>query len=571
MDSVEKFDKETLPPQECFYSVLNDEHVSDADYDHATRIFEAFSCQSMGDYHDLYLKSDVLLLADVFENFRNVCLKAYNLDPCHFYTSPGLAWQACLKMTEVELELLTDPDMYLFIEEGLRAGISMISNRFSKAYVPDYDPDQDSSYVMYLDANNLYGWAMSQPLPAGEFDWLNEEEISNLDITQITDDSEEGYILEVDLRYPKELHDLHNDYPLAPEKMKICPEMLSPYCKQLSEDLKLGSVAVPKLVPNLYKTKYIVHYRNLKLYLGLGMELTEIHRVLAFQQSPWLKAYIYFNTERRKRAANDFQKYFYKLTNNAVFGKTMENLRKRVNVKLVNDKTKLTKLTARPSFDSFRIFSEDLAAVNMKKTKLYLNRPIYVGFTILDLSKVLMYQFHYEYMKQKYGANAMLLFTDTDSLCYEVKTRDIYQDMLEDAELFDTSEYKQDHPLHSIRNKKVLGKMKDETHGIPIQEFIGLRPKMYSIIYTEINKLVEKKTAKGIKKSVTKKKIRHDNYKTCLFDKPTKASMNQIRSNGHEIYSIKLNKIALSPYDDKHFILEDGVNTLAHGHYKISK
>ncbi|CAB4024062.1 Gastrula zinc finger, partial [Paramuricea clavata] len=257
-------------------NVLNDEHISDADYDHATRVFEAFSCQSMGDYHDLYLKSDVLLLADVFENFRNVCLKAYNLDPCHFYTSPGLAWQACLKMTEVELQLLTDPDMYLFIEEGLRGGISMISNRFSKAnnpYVPDYDPHQDSSYVTYLDANNLYGWAMSQPLPTGEFDWLNEKEISNLDITQITDDSEEGYILEVDLKYPKELHDLHNDYPLAPEKMKICPEMLSPY------------------VPNLNdKTKYIVHCRNLKLYLGLGMELTVIHRVLAFQQSPWLKA-----------------------------------------------------------------------------------------------------------------------------------------------------------------------------------------------------------------------------------------------------------------------------------------
>jgi hypothetical protein len=221
-------------------------------------------------------------------------------------------------------------------------------------------------------------------------------------------------------------------------------QMLSPYCKQLSEDLKLGSVAVAKLVPSLNdKTKYIVHYRNLKLYLGLGMELTEIHRVLTFQQSPWLKAYIEFNTERRKHATNDFEKDFYKLMNDGLFGKTMENL-----------KAKLTKLTARPSFDSFRIFSEDPAAVTMKKTKLYLNQPIYVGFTILDLSKVLMYQFHYEYMKQKYDANAKLLFTDTDSLSYEVKTRDIYQDMLEDAELFDTSEYAQDHLLYSIKTRK---------------------------------------------------------------------------------------------------------------------
>ena len=186
---------------------------------------------------------------------------------------------------------------------------------------------------------------------------------------------------------------------------------------------------------------------------------------------------------------------------------------------LVSGKTKLTKVTTRPSFDSFRIFSEDVSAVSMKKTKLYLNRPIYVGVTIPDISKLLTYQFHHEYMKQKYCAKAMLLFTDTDSLCYEVKTRDIYQDILEDAELYDTSENAQDYLLYSTWNKKVLGKMKDETHGVPIQEFVGLRPKMYSILYTENSKLVEKKTAKGTKKSVTKKKVRHDNYKTCLFDK----------------------------------------------------
>jgi hypothetical protein len=425
---------------------------------------------------------------------------------------------------------------------------------------------------MYLDANNLYGSAMSEHLPTGEFDWLTEEKISILGITQIPDVPEEGYVLKVDLKYPEELHDLHNDFPFAPEKMKISSEILSPYCKQLSEDLNLGSVAVPQLVPNLNnKTNCILHHRNLKLYLALEMEVTRIRRVFVFQQSPWLKAYIDFNTERGKHAANDFEKDFHKLMNNSVFGKTMENLRKQFDVKVVNDKTKLTKLTSRPSFDSFRTFSEDLAAVNMKKTKLYLNHPIYVAFAILDLSKLLMYQFHYEYMKPKRDCNAKLLFTNTDSLCYEIKTNDSYQDTLEDKGLFGTSKYAQDHSLRSIRNKKVLGKMKDETHGISIQELIGLRPKIYSILYTENNTLVEKKTAKGIKKSVTKKKIRQDNYKTCLFDKKqTKASMNQIRSNGHEISSIKLNNIALGPYDDKRFILGDGVSTLTNGHYKIN-
>ena len=193
--------------------------------------------------------------------------------------------------------------------------------------------------------------------------------------------------------------------------------MLSPYCPDLSECLNLHGATVSKLVRNLrYKTNYVVHYRNLKQYLELGMKSTKIHRVLVFQQNPWLKSYIDFNTEKRKHAANDFEKNFYKLINNAVFGKTMEILKKRVNVKLVNDKTKLSKLTAFPSFDYFRIFFEDLAVVNMKKTKFYLNRPIYVGIAILDLSKVLMYQFHHDHMKPKYGRNGKLLFTDTDSL-----------------------------------------------------------------------------------------------------------------------------------------------------------
>ena len=212
--------------------------------------------------------------------------------------------------------------------------------------------------------------------------------------------------------------------------------------------------------------------------------------------------------------------------NNSVFGKTMENLKKRVNVKLVNDNVKLCKLIALPSFDAFRIFSKDLAAVNMKKTKLYLNRPIYVGFPILDLSKHLMYGFHNNYIKEKYKSDARLLF--------------IYDDMLQDVQLLDKSEYRQDNPLHSTINKKFIGKMKDETHGIPIQEFVGLRPKMYSITYTQENMEVEKKTANGIKRSVTRRNLRHESYKECLLEKKqTMATMNQIRSEGHKLLLVK--------------------------------
>ncbi|KAK3731226.1 hypothetical protein QZH41_004694 [Actinostola sp. cb2023] len=522
MSSVEKFQNTCLPPKEAFYSSLKDEHISDADYEHAQRVFETFQCQNLGDYHDLYLKSDVLLLADVFENFRNICQEYYQLDPGHFYTSPGLSWLACLKMTGVELELLTDPDMYLFVEEGLRGGISMITHRHAKAnnpYVQDYNPDQENNYLMYLDANNLYGWAMSQSLPVNNFGWLSPGEVEELqeNLMTLPDDGTEGYILEVDLEYPKELHDLHNDYPLAPERQKVPQDWLSPYCHQLIEDLELNFTPTEKLVPNLNdKTHYILHYRNLKQYLSLGMKLTKVHRVLGFDQSPWLKTYIDFNTEKRKHARNDFEKDFFKLMNNSVFGKTMENLRKRVSVRLVNTPKQLKKLTANPLFDYFRIFDENLVGVNMKKPTLYLNRPIYVGFCILDLSKVLMYDFHYHVIKQKYGNNATLLFTDTDSLCYNIQTEDIYEDMQQDHDLYDTSEYPRDHVLHSTVNKKVLGKMKDETHGLPIEEFVGLRPKMYSLLFTENNKPIEKKTAKGVAKHVTKHRIRHAHYRDCL-------------------------------------------------------
>ena len=306
MDSFEKFD-EQLPEKEDFFSILNNEHITDEDYKHALNVWETFSLKNMGEYHNLYLTSDILLLTDVFENFRKTCLEYYNLDPCHYFTSPGLAWDAMLKMTKIKLELITDVDMYLFIEKGLRGGISYIANRYGKAnnkYMRDekYNENEPSKYLMYLDANNLYGWAMCQYLPTGGFKWLNEQEIKGLNLKDSIKDSQKGLILEVDLEYPKELHDLHNDYPLAPEKIKVTKNMLSDYSKKIAEKFNISTGLVHKLIPTLgKKEKYVLHYRNLQLYLNLGMKLTKVHRVLEFNQSPWLKQYIDLNTQKRTK------------------------------------------------------------------------------------------------------------------------------------------------------------------------------------------------------------------------------------------------------------------------------
>ena len=223
-----------------FYSILNDKHISDTRYVHAIKLTKTFKLKNMGEYHDLYLKSDVLLLADVFENFRNTCMQYYKLDPCHYFTSPGLSWDAMLEMTDIKLELITDVDMFQFIEKGMLDGVSYIVNCYGKTNnkcMKEYDEKAPSKYIMYLDANNLYGWAVSQYLPTGDFRWLAEKEINKIDLAKYKEDSKKGVILEVDLEYPQELHDLHNDYPLAPKEMKVTKEMLSPYCESIREKL----------------------------------------------------------------------------------------------------------------------------------------------------------------------------------------------------------------------------------------------------------------------------------------------------------------------------------------------
>jgi hypothetical protein len=345
----------------------------------------------------------------------------------------------------------------------------------------------------------------------------------------------------------------------------VAKEELSAYSHELVEELGLKGKPTEKLIPNLYpKTKYVVHYQNLQQYLELGLKLVKIHRAVSFSQSNWLEPYIALNTEKRKAAKNPFEKDFYKLMNNSVFGKTMENMRKRINVKLCTTVTNFKKQVAKPQFHRFKIFNEDLVGVHLNVTTLELSKPIYVGMSILDLSKTLMYDFHYNYVKSKYP-EANLLFTDTDSLCYHIQTNDIYIDMYRNAEQFDTSDYPKNHFVHSDANKKVLGKMKDETMGVAIQEFVGLRSKMYSMRYGA----EEKKTAKGIGRAQIRKMC-HDHYKTCLLERTqTISTTNIIRSDAHKVYSEHVTKVTLSPFDDKRYVLNNGYHTLAHGHCDI--
>ena len=523
-----------------------------------------------GQMHDIYVESDVLILHDIGEHFRKLCLETYGLDPFHYITLPSFSWDACLKFTQAKLEQLTDIDMYCMLEQGCRGGISVISHRSAEAnnpYLDEFDETIPTSYLMYYDVNNLYGAAMTDHLPVRNFHWLTTEEISLVDWGGHAADDPTGYVLEVDLEYPSELHDDHDDYPLAPEHINITDDMISPFCTKLKKDLNLTSQNYTKLAPNLMSKKnYIIHYRNLQFYVRKGMKVTKIHRVIAFEQEAWIKPYVELNTELRKNAKSDFEKSLFKLIVNAIFGKTMQNVRNYKEVRLVTTDKEFVKLVAKPRYKGASMFSESLVGVLMAPNVTKLNKPIYDGFTVLETSKLRMFSFHYDYMKLKYGINVKLCFTDTDSFLYHIVTEDIYQDMANDIEIYDTSSYPNDHFLHCMTNKKVIGKMKDETAGTPIKAFVGLKAKMYAFKFGD----KEVKKAKGVSRQTVKNDISFATFAKCLEDKTKhRHSMYRFQSSAHSIYSVEQSKQSLTPYDDKRFIMDDGITTHAYGFTKI--
>ena len=463
-----------------FYNTLNQTDTTKEDYEHAQKVWNKFNIKNLGQYDYLYVQSDTLLLADIFENFRETCQRIYKLDPTHFLSAPDLAWQACLKMTKVKLELLTDENMLLMVEERIRGGACQAIHHYEAAnnkYMKKYNENAISSYLQYLDANNLYGWAMCKKLPVGEFTWVEKPSIYTEETIKMYDENNDyGAILEVDIQYPAMARIKHKDLPFLPQRKK--------------------TNKVHKLVTTLEdKEKYVIHIAPLKQGLDHGLKLKKVHRVIEFKQEAWLKSYIDMNTDLRKDAKNGFEKDF-KLMYNSVFGKTMEKVRNHRDIKLVTTNAQRRKYVSEPNYMTSKCFSKDLMAIEMRKTEVLMDKPVCLGQAILDISKTLMYEFYYDYLKPKYGDKVKLCYMDTDSFIIHVQTEDFYKDIADDVcKWFDTSGYdkKLNRPLPTGINEKINGMFKDESNGMIIFEFLHLKQRHMHLYIMMMKEIKEKK------------------------------------------------------------------------------
>ncbi len=383
-----------LPSRQHFFNNLKQSECSVEDYNHARTVWREFHCANMQDYTDLYLKTDVLILADVFEAFREMGMGNFELDPIHYLSAPQFSWDAMLKKTQVKAQLISDPAMYEMISSGIRGGICMISQRRAQAnhkrMGPLYNPTLPKKTITYFDANNLYGYAMSQPIPISGFCWMDKEFWPKAkDWLELDPNSSIGYVVECDLQYPARIHDLHNEYPLAPERVAIETEMLSDTQLEIRMHYNISQAQNTKLIPHLGdRQHYVLHSSALRFYMENGMELIRVHRVIQFLQEPWMKPYVDLCSALRAKSTNDFEKNFFKIMVNSVYGKTVENQSKRTNIKIVQSREACKKLTVKPQCIGFRIFSEHLAAVQLRKPMCLINKPFYVGFSVLDISKV---------------------------------------------------------------------------------------------------------------------------------------------------------------------------------------
>ena len=554
-----------FPPQETFCSKLKQEGIADEDYIKAKEVFDK-NCKTFADYTIMYLKQDVRLLSDVFEKFRDKCINEYKMDPCYRYSSPGLSWICGSKFTEQRLKHYQKDtyDILLMIEKGIRGGIATIlgdryvkpSNRYTQpehhkinklctllhntvycSLTKENEAHQaQEDYLLYYDFNLLYPSCIVEDLPIGEFIKCNDL------LYETTKDGDFGIMYEINIKY-------NNDLKQKTEVFPYFPENSIPYTEEFTDNQEVNKrnkyKPLEKLLLTLHnKNNYVIKGRMLDWYLNNGVKLEDITIVnkIKYEKIKWLKPYIEYNVRKREKAQanNDkFGEIIYKLMSNTFYGKTLENVRNRQDVEIVNKVDRYKQLAGKPTYKSTSIFSNNLAAVHNYRSVVKQDKFNYIGFVILELSKLKIYEFVYNVLKQIYNNNFSFCYMKRDSVHIHLKD--------------DPNKMKK-----YIGSK--LGQMKDELKNEYITQAIFLAPKVY---YFETTKEHIFK-AKGVTKSSQKHQLNRDDYYNALFNNESKyVEQFRLRSIKHDINIVNEKKLALSPFDDKRIV--DGVKTKPYG------
>ena len=524
-----------------FFGKLKNGYPDDKEIQRTKEIIKEFNIKNGEELTQSYLKSDVILLADVFEKFIKISIEEYGINPLYCVSLPDYTWQCGLKYTGINLQTLKDKDMILLLENNIRGGISSVmGDRYIKS--------DKNKKILYIDANNLYGHSMSQYLPYDEIKFDNSVELE--DILNTPDDSDIGYFLEVDLKYPDNIKHKTKNFPFAPVNKKINPDNFNDYMNEIKPDTYIQT---KKLICDWsYKKNYLIHYRILKFYIRHGMIIDKVHNIMSFKQYRWLEKYINFNTQKRNKAINDFEKDFYKLLNNAFYGKTMENVRNRLKIKFIkkDNYREIIKQQSKLTFNGIPKSYENCDSYTLKQNEVLMDKPIYLGFTVLELSKFLRYETYYDKLQSYFEQeNIQLHYMDCDSFVLSIETQNIINDLKNLEDLFDFSNLDKNHELFSNKNKKVVGKFKIETpKNIWIDEFIALRSKCYAFKCGNDSK----NKLKGISKSYSRN-IKFEEYYNCLFGREYQYECDNyiLRSINHEMILQKVKKSTLSIFDDK--------------------
>ena len=620
----DSFDKFALPISEMSklftekrYEAFTDE-VTDAfkaDFEKKKEVYfeviKQFNIRTVKEYALLYVRMDGLQLMDILQQMRAVYKKVHDFDMFQYFGLPSFSWATFVKRMEShdcrpELFKEGEMDKVCFFRRAIRGGCSGIMLRHCRPnnkYTEGFDPSKPHSYCLYYDANNLYGWSMSQYLPEKNFQWVREELYKDIEDDpeafiewledRYGDDKRKGCYVMCDIHAPPEIHDKTAYYPLAPESGNITEEFLSEYQKEMHRNA--GSKHDPKspllLQTLLPKKRYVTYYKNLLFYLKKGMKITKIYKVMEFDEAKVMEPSIAINQAEREKANNDADKNSWKTLNNSSFGKTLENQQNYTEEKFVNNGEDFNKVVRDPGFDGYVFHSDNLMIAKLKHSSFAFNKPIYLGATITELAKLHMYEFFYDVLCDHFGwENVHLCMTDTDSLLVEVVIPKEKTDANEDWDIYDEINLIQDkydcpidtsafsrtvieeRGIRGDHNKKI-GYFKSEVGSSIISEFVGLRAKCYS--YTIQDDPEPHMRCKGTPKSAMELSIRHNNYLQCIWHNNMPENIRQhvsfskIQSKDHQIYSLSTSKVSLSCNDSKRFIMEDNIHTLPYGHYAI--